>query len=220
MRSNPSPVENLFGSALESLLPPGFEIFRRASDEFQRSAISLGALEAGILSLFVSLHRGEKWVEVGTLTGFSAFCIANRLPPNGHVWTCEKDPTYAAKARELFKMSGFEGKITVVEGDAEQTLAGLSARGPFDGIFIDGNKASYPMYLDWAESNLKKGALIVADNVFLGGAVWEGPSDKSNWNASTIQKMKDFSNRLLNSENYEAALIPTSEGLLVAKKKF
>ena len=218
MRLSPSPVKSFFNEALSKQLPTGFEDFRRASDEFNKTAISLSPLEAGILQSFVSLQGGPLWVEIGTLTGFSGFCIAKALPSDGHLWTCEKDPKLAEQARLLFKQAGVESKITVVEGDAVQMISSLSTKGPFDGIFIDGNKGAYTLYLDWAEKNLKPGALIIADNVFLGGALWLGSEAETSWGPAVIEKMKGFLDRLMDPSKYQTTLIPTSEGLIVARK--
>ena len=217
MRFSPSPVKSFFNDALVGQLPKGFEEFRKASDEFNKTAISLSPMEAGILQSFVSLQGGPLWVEIGTLTGFSGFCIAKALPKDGHLWTCEKDPKMVEQARLLFKNAGVESKITVVEGDAVQMISSLSSKGPFDGIFIDGNKGAYSLYLDWAEKNMKKGGLIIADNVFLGGALWMGSEAETSWGPAVIEKMKTFLNRLMDSTRYQTTLIPTSEGLIVAR---
>jgi predicted O-methyltransferase YrrM len=116
--------------------------------------------------------------------------------------------------------SGVGSKVTVIEGDAIQTLRSIEDQGPFDGIFIDGNKGAYSQYLDWAERNLSVGALVIADNVFLAGSTFKDPGSDGRWSASVVQGMRDLISRLLDPEKYEACLLPTSEGLLIARKKF
>ncbi len=218
MRSNPSTVDTFFASLLSAQLPPGFQDFRAASDQLQKSSISLGLAEAGLLRMLVGLHGGSKWVEIGTLTGFSGFCLVEALPKQAHLWTFEKDPRFAEQARRLFTQKRLASRVTLVEGDAALTLDQIEEQGPFDGIFIDGNKGAYGIYLDWAEKNLRPGSLIIADNIFLGNALWEGPSDQTPWSVTVIKKMHDFINRMMNPDHYQATIVPTSEGLLVAKK--
>lgn len=219
MRSNPFPAEELFRQSLEDQLPRGYQKFREAADQFQKSSISLGPLEAGILRMFVRMQSRPRWVEVGTLTGFSALCIATVLPEDGHLWSLEKNPDIAKRAQDLLAEAGLSSKVTVVVGDASTTLEGLRKWGPFDGIFIDGNKAGYLGYLDWAERNLAPEGLIIGDNVFLGGDLFEEQSSDSKWSPATLNKMKEFVARLLNSSRYDSTLLPTPEGMIVARLK-
>ena len=103
----------------------------------------------------------------------------------------------------------------MLEGAAEDSLKTLSAKGPFDGIFIDANKGAYLDYLLWAEKNLRPGSLVMADNVFLRGGVWGDTS--SSFSAAQIKVVREFNARLADRRKYESVMIPTSEGLFVAR---
>lgn len=216
MRLNGSTVEDYFADNLNSQLPVGFEAFRQASDQIQKTRISLAPLEAALLQTLVKAHGGKKWVEIGTLTGFSGYCIL--MASNGKLWTFEKDPAHAQRARDLFDEKNLSDRVQVIEGDASTTLASIAAQGPFDGVFIDGNKGAYGEYLQWAFDHLRPGGMVIADNVFLGGAIWsqnpEGP-----WSASVVQRMRDFLNRLFDPQLFTASLAPTSEGLAIGIKR-
>jgi len=89
-----------------------------------------------------------------------------------------------------------------------------------DMVFIDADKISYNDYLDWAEENLRVGGLLVADNVLLGGSVAhsEPPADRRVAAPTTWQNMKKFNTRLADKSKYNASIIPTKEGLVVAVK--
>ncbi|MFN7729782.1 MAG: O-methyltransferase [Bdellovibrio sp.] len=223
MRSN-TPSENtsenqaeaFFAEKLRAQLPRGFEAFREASDQFKKTPISLAPLEAVLLQTLVRAHGGKKWVEIGTLTGFSGYCLVQASA--GHLWTFEKDPAHAARARELFLQKNLSDHVTVIQGDAEQTLPSIESLGPFDGIFIDGNKGAYLAYLQWAMKNLRPGALIIADNIYLGGAIWSSGADPK-WSASVVQKMQEFLNLLFDPRSFTSSLAPTSEGLAIALLK-
>jgi predicted O-methyltransferase YrrM len=173
------------------------------------------------MATLIHSHQCKKFVEVGTLTGASALWILQGLPEGGHLWTLEKDPLHARAAREIFdqyhQVQPSKG-IHLIEGDARETLKTIEAEGPFDGIFIDGNKSAYGDYLDWAEAHLKKGALILADNIFLGGSVFTGNS--AQFSKKQIEVMRNFNERLANPEKYFSAIAPTEEGLFVAVKLF
>ena len=181
--------------------------------------ISISYTEAQILNFFVKIFSCEKFVEIGTLTGFSGQAILSGLRGGGTLWTFEKNPTHAKiSSRILGECANTLGKqVHVVLGDAEVRLSELENKGPFDGIFIDGNKASYGVYLDWAEKNLRPGGLIVADNVFLGGNVW-GHNDPR-FNSTKTEFVKGFNERFFTSSKFESMFVPTQEGLIVARTK-
>jgi len=190
---------------------------REASDAFEKTGISLGFTEARLVSFLIRQQGCKKFVEIGTLTGASAIWILQALPVDGKLWTLEKDPQHAQAARSVLAT---DGRAEVIEGDARETLKKLVDHGPFDGVFIDGNKAAYGDYLAWAESNLRAGGLIIADNIFLSGAVFAEPlSEKSKFSSKQIEVMRAFNRRLADLKLFESTLIPTPEGLLVAIKK-
>jgi predicted O-methyltransferase YrrM len=97
------------------------------------------------------------------------------------------------------------------------TLASLESHGPFDVLFIDGNKAAYGDYLAWGEKNVRTGGLIIADNVFLSGAVWGDPTEQK-FNEKQIGAVKRMNELAFQSKNFESYFVPTEEGMLVCKK--
>lgn len=198
-----------------------FHQARRAAQELGKSAISLSPSEARLMATLIRSHGCKKFIEIGTLSGTSALWILSGLASGGELWTFEKDRDHAKMAKDIFRQfheKETDRQVRLVEGDARETLKTVSADGPFDGIFIDGNKSAYGDYLDWAEANLRKGALVLADNVFLGGAVFTG--NTATFSKKQIEVMKAFNERLANSEKYFSSVIPTGEGLFVAVKLF
>jgi predicted O-methyltransferase YrrM len=195
--------------------PEGWLEARKGSDLLQKTPISLGFVESQVISFLIRQHQCKRFVEVGSLTGASALWILKAMPVEGKLWTLEKDPKHAEIAKKILAS---DSRATVVEGDARETLRAIESEGPFDGIFIDGNKAAYGDYLDWAEMNLISGGLIIADNVFLGGSVFEDIKN-SQFSEKQVNVMKLFNQRLANEEIFHFCLIPTAEGLMVAIKK-
>jgi predicted O-methyltransferase YrrM len=188
---------------------------REFSRELAKERISLSAVEARMMATIIAAQGSKKFVEIGTLTGYSALWILEAIGDKGHLWTFEKDAAHAQKAREVF---AGKSNVTLMEGDAEQTLAQIESFGPFDGIFIDGNKGAYGKYLDWAEKNLRSGGLVIADNIFLGGSVWDSLGDER-WSKSVVETMQKVNQRLADRNRYFGAIVPTSEGLFVAIKR-
>jgi predicted O-methyltransferase YrrM len=216
-----SPQENYLHMLFPQEPSPLFEEAREFARQIGKAPIGLSPHEARLVASLIHLAGCKKFVEIGTLTGVSALWIAEALPAGGELWTLEKDEKHAQFAKEIFAKYHHHKpgkKIHLIEGDAKLTLKSIQELAPFDGIFIDGNKAAYGIYLDWAEKNLKKGALILADNIFLGGAVVTG--NKAVFSKKQIEVMKSFNERLADPKRYFSAVIPTGEGLFAAIKLF
>jgi predicted O-methyltransferase YrrM len=216
-----TPNEDLLSKYLDELVPD-IGIYekksREASVKLGLQKISLSRGEAHVLRWMTQSKSAKKAVEIGTLTGLSGLYILAGLAPGGQLWTLEKSDLHAAVAEPILKNYAQDlGKnVEVIRGDARETLVNLGPSGPFDLIFIDGNKAAYGDYLIWAEENLKSGGILVADNVLLGGSVYSQVN--SNFSDKQINVMKKFNQRLMETKIWRGALLPTGEGLFVAEK--
>ena len=187
--------------------------------EARNIAIQIGPEEGKLLQLLIHMSGVRTVVEVGSLFGYSAIWMARALPAGGKLYACNMDPDHINMARGYFGRSDVKDRIEMVEGDAHKTLPTLNAKGPFDMLFIDAEKEGYNAYLDWAESNIRKGGLIVADNTLLFDAVAhdEPPPGTA---PATWKHMRRFNQRLADERKYHALLLPTEEGLTVAIKLF
>ncbi len=188
----------------------------RETLEVMGRAIQVGADEGRFLQVLIAMAGVKTVVEVGTLGGYSTLWMARALPENGHIHTIEKSPENAEMARRHFAESEVGHKITVHEGDAVEVLAGLT--GSYDMTFIDADKASYCKYLDWAEAHIRSGGVIVGDNTFLFGGVYQDPLPQG-VKASTAKIMQEFNRRLADANRYTSILVPTEEGMTVAVKR-
>lgn len=195
---------------------------RSASVELGKAGISMSDQEARTMAVFIKANRAKKFVEIGTLTGATALWISQAMGENSILWTFEKDANHTKIAEGIFKEFmniNPTQKIQCVLGDAQEELSSIEALGPFDGIFIDGNKAAYGHYLDWAEKNIKMQGLIVSDNVFLGGAIFQ-KNEGQKFSDKQIAVMKTFNQRLADPTKYYSVILPTQEGLSLAIKLF
>ena len=202
---------------IEKLLPKESDLMlcaRENSEKIGLGVISLSATEASIIEFYLKSIHAKKVVEVGTLTGLSALYILRALPKDGYLWTLEKSDEHVKLAREVLK----DERCTVVVGDAEVKLKELVASGPFDAIFIDGNKAAYLDYFDWAVENVNNGGLIFVDNIFLAGAVW-GDQTLQRFNEKQVRVVQTMNEKAFSTDNLISVVIPTEEGLLICKKQ-
>jgi predicted O-methyltransferase YrrM len=141
-------------------------------------------------------------LEIGTLGGYSTIWLARGLADGGRLITLEADPKHAEVARRNIARAGLSDTVEVRLGRAIETLPGLD--GPFDLIFIDADKPSYPEYLSWAVKLSRAGSLILADNVVRKGAVIdEGSSD------ANVQGVRRFNEAVAAEKRVNATVIQT-----------
>jgi len=155
------------------------------------AAIGASAAAAGLPPIAVSAAQGKllftlaraigarRILELGTLAGYSGVWLARALPAGGQLVTVEIDPRHAEVARANFSRAGVLDRISLHLGPALEILRRFEADAvaPFDFVFIDADKVSYPDYLEVAVRLCRPGALILADNVVRDGAVADAGSD-------------------------------------------
>lgn len=208
---------------IEGLIAPNTkieQIARSHAEQLGLGAISLSEMEAEILKLFVSLKKPRKILEIGTLTGLTTLKIASRMPLDAELWTLEKSEDHGQRAQMAFDEmpQQMRERIHLVKGDARETLMGLVTHGPFDFVFIDGNKSAYLEYGKWCEQNVASGGVVIADNVFLGGKIFQLLQAEHKADKQT-QVMDQFNRMLMTNGSWDSSIFPTNEGLLVAVRK-
>ncbi|MCA4134174.1 O-methyltransferase [Arthrobacter sp. M4] len=137
-----------------------------------------------LLKMLVQLSGARRVLEIGTLAGFSTIWMAQGLPDDGRLVTCEYLPFHAGVARANVDAAGLGDKVDIRVGAALDTLPTLVSEvereGPFDFVFIDADKENDANYLDWAIRLGRSGTAIVMDNVIWDGAILEPSRDEVN----------------------------------------
>jgi caffeoyl-CoA O-methyltransferase len=172
----------------------------------------VGALEGAFLKMMVQLVGAKRILEIGMFTGYSALSMAEVLPEDGRITTCEIDPGPAALAQKYFTRSPHGRKIEVKIGPALETMRNLA--GPFDLIFIDADKTNYVNYYQRALTLIAPHGVLLVDNVLWNGDVLvQPPPDRS---TATIQEL----NRLVVSDQrVTCVLVTIRDGVLVIRPK-
>src|SRR5215471_6506633 len=125
--------------------------------------MQVDAIEGRFLKMLVRLTGARTVLELGMFTGYSSLMMAEALPDNGRLITCEIDPKAEAIARRYFAESSHEHKITIRMGPALDTIKTLSS--PLDLVFIDADKVNYSNYYEACFPLVRRGSLIIGDNV-------------------------------------------------------
>ena len=141
--------------------------------------IDVSIAQGRMLELLVRANRAQNILEIGTLGGLSAICLARGLGDSGKLLTLELEPGYAAVARRNIDNAGQGDRVEILVGDATSTLQGLLEQGgvPFDLVFVDADKDNYAAYLDYALKLSRPGALLIFDNVVREGRVVDPQSE-------------------------------------------
>ncbi|MBI3575822.1 MAG: class I SAM-dependent methyltransferase [Gammaproteobacteria bacterium] len=171
-----------------------------------------GAHEAALLQMLVRLTGARRVLEIGTFSGYSALALAEALPADGVLVTCDNDPEHARIAQSYFDRSPHGRKISLKLGPALETIASLPARAMFDFIFLDADKENYLNYYEAILPRLKTGGLLVADNVLWSGKVL-APRKK------TDKAIAALNDRVRNDSRVECLMLPVRDGVSLIRKR-
>ena len=168
-----------------------------------------GRIEGRFLKLIVQLTGASQIIEIGTFTGYSALSLAEGLPPDGKIVTCEVDPKAAEIAKRYFSESSSGDKIEICMGPALETISKRSET--FDLAFVDGDKKNYPNYYEALLPKIKKGGLLLFDNMLWSGNVLEPQDDDS-------LTLHSLNVKLTNDPRVESVLLTVRDGIQLVRK--
>jgi predicted O-methyltransferase YrrM len=198
-------VDDYYGRLLHAS-DPVLEKVLAESEAAGLPAIQVSPLQGRMLMLLVQAIGAHRVLEIGTLGGYSSIWLARGLPRDGTLVTLEAEPHHAEVARANIAHAGFADMVEVRLGPAADSLAALVQEGvrPFDLVFIDADKPSYPAYLEWALKLTWPGSLIVADNMVRDGKVIEADSDDE-----AVRGVRQFNELLVKTDRLTATAIQT-----------
>lgn len=172
---------------------------------------------AAFLQTMVAAVRPKRILEVGTAVGYSALLMAQVMPEDGHITTIEKYEPRIPLARAHFQEAGMEGRITLLEGDAEEILAQLS--GPFDFIFMDAAKGQYIHWLLRILELMEAGCVLFSDNVLQDGDILESRFAVERRNRTIHSRMREYLYTLTHMEELQTSIIPIGDGVALSVKR-
>ena len=171
-----------------------------------------GPVQGKFLELISKMIRPERILEIGTYTGYSAICLARGLRENGKLTTIEINDELGQIQTHFFEKAGLTSCIQRITGDATKILPTLKEK--FDLVFIDGEKEQYCDYYHLSLPLLKKGGVMIADNV-----LWDGKVvDKEFETDAATQAIKEFNTLINNDPQTENLLLPIRDGLMLIRK--
>lgn len=196
------------------------EIFRRLREETSRDPMAkmqTSPEQGQFMSLLVRMIGATRALEVGVYTGYSSLCVALALPPEGTLVACDVSEEWTSVARRYWEEAGVSSKIQLYLAPALETMDKLlkdGQAGRFDFAFIDADKGNYEGYYERALKLLRKGGLMVIDNVFWSGRVTDPQTTDSDTLA--IQALNE---KLLEDKRVELSMLPLGDGLTLLLKR-
>jgi caffeoyl-CoA O-methyltransferase len=173
--------------------------------------MQVGRVEGTLLKMLVALSGARRVLEIGTFTGYSALCMAEALPADGELITCDRDPRALEVARSFFDRTPYGARIQTRLGDALASIQALPETPAFDLAFIDADKERYVAYYEAILPRLRSGGLLVADNTLWSGAVVAPQTDSA-------RAIVAFNDRVTSDPAVENVLLSVRDGVMLVRK--
>jgi predicted O-methyltransferase YrrM len=197
------------------------DVLRRLREETiannPQALMAISPVEGQFMALMLKLIGAVKTLEVGVFTGYSSLCTALALPPHGQVVACDVSEEWTLVARRYWAEAGVADKITLRLAPAVETLdalLGSGQAGTFDFAFIDADKENYDNYYERALKLLRRGGLIIFDNMLWSGRV----ADPGVQDAETVA-LRALNEKLHHDERVFVSLLPVRDGMSLAVKQ-
>ena len=171
-----------------------------------------GHLQGKFLEMVSRMIRPKRILEIGTFTGYSALCLAKGLQENGFLHTIELRDEDASVSQNYFAKSSHSSQIVLHRGNALEIIPQLNET--WDLIFIDADKINYINYYELTLPRLKKGGVILADNVLFHGDVL-----KENISGKNAIAINAFNEHVAKDDRVQQVIMTVRDGLMMIIKK-
>ena len=204
-----------FIESMEEADPPFLQLLEKEASK-ERVPI-IRPRTKGLLRFMIEMASPMEILEVGTAVGYSALVMDHYAPEGCHITTIEKMEERIEKARENFEKYGASERITLLEGDAGDILPSLT--GPFDLIFMDAAKGQYIHFLPQAKRLLKKGGLLISDNILQEEEVLESRFAVTRRNRTIHKRIREYLRAITSDPDYRTLVLELGDGTAVSLKK-
>ena len=207
-------IQNYIKDLSKKLHPVQSEIisYNERLGDIKRMQIAIS--QCYFLELITKISKSKKVLEIGTFTGLSTLSMALGLPEDGMIIALDKNSETNIKAKEFFKKAEQDKKIKTIVNSALDTLNELKKENLiFDIIFIDADKENYKYYYNKSFDLLKRGGLMIIDNV-----LWHGEVADEKNNEKFTNIIRDFNTFVKNDERTEQIILPLGDGFTICNK--
>jgi predicted O-methyltransferase YrrM len=208
---------NLYTYCLENWLreAPILTELRHQTEKMPEANMQIRPLQGQFMAFLLKLINTNDVLEIGTYTGYSSLVMAQALPENGKVITCDINPEWTKIARKYWEKANVAHKIDLRLAPALETLKHLKEeKRLFDFIFIDADKTNYSNYYEDCLTLLRPSGTIAIDNV-----LWEGKVAVDLHQDPATLEIRKVNHHIFNDNRVEISLVPIADGLTLVKKR-
>lgn len=190
-----------------------YRLYRATNIHTIHGRMASGHLQGRLLKMLVQMVQPKNVLEVGTFSGYSALCLAEGLPDDGHLYTFEINDEMEDFTRPWIEGSPYADKISFIIGDANEKAPELGVT--FDMAFVDGDKRTYVETYEMVLSLLRPGGYILADNTLWDGHVTDHTYDHDQQTVG----IRHFNDYVAADERVEQLILPMRDGLTLIRKR-
>lgn len=161
----------------------------------------------------LNIHQSKKVLEIGTAIGYSSILMA--LFSHADITSIERNQAWLNIARANIDKANLNQRISIIEDDANN----VDLDETFDMVFIDAAKSSYINFFKKFSKNLKKGGLIITDNLLFRGQVAHPDQIESKNRRQLVKKINKYNEFLVNQENFDTYIYAIGDGISLSIKK-
>lgn len=168
------------------------------------------------MAFLIELMGASKTLEIGVFTGYSTLSVALALPQHGRIVACDINRDTSLLAEKFWQKAQVAHKIDLRLQPALETLSQLihqGESGSFDFVFIDADKQNYKNYYEHSLKLVKRGGLIMIDNVLWGGKV----ADPNETDPAT-EAIRQLNQDLYRDLRIHLSMIPVGDGITLVRK--
>ena len=195
------------------------DILRRLREEtaqLPERNMQIAPEQGQFMQMLLRLNGARRVIEVGTFTGYSALAMAQAMPGDGQIVTCDLSEEWTSVARAYWEEAGVSSRIDLRLGPASETLTAMIEAGDqgYDFAFIDADKTGYEDYYEKCLALMRQGGLITVDNTLWNGKVADPVATDDDTDA-----IRRFNSKLHADERVDLSLVPIADGLTLARKR-
>lgn len=196
---------------------PAQKALRAATGKMPNGGMQIGAPQGALMALLAQAIGAKRCIEIGVFTGYSALSVALALPPEGRIVACDVSEDYTAVGRKFWERAGVAGKIDLRIGPAVDTVTALLAAGEagrFDFAFIDADKTNYDAYYEGCLKLVRRGGLLVLDNM-----LWSGDVADPEIHDADTDALRALNLKIQQDERVDFCLLSADDGILLARRR-
>ena len=159
----------------------------------------------------------KKILEIGAAIGFSSSLMAQTIENDGHVTPIDRFDVMIKKAKATYERLNLTDKVTLLEGQAADILPTLT--GPYDFIFMDSAKSKYIEFLPECLRLLKKGGVLMVDDIFQGGTILLPDEEIPRGKRAIHRKLNEFLRVVMEHPDLTSTLVPLGDGVILITKE-